>query len=80
MKFNITGDDDVQQAASTFVKAMEELHLKRRIDVWEMLAGFSITQLFSWLIHYHQLPCHMKYSLNDQAKTSQVNSEYLVDV
>lgn len=31
---HITGNKDVQQAASTFVKALEELDFKRCIDVY----------------------------------------------
>lgn len=43
IELSITGDGDVQQAASTFVNAREEPDLKRCMDVWETFAGFMQT-------------------------------------
>lgn len=43
----------MQQAAFTFSKAMEELDMKGRINVWESPAGLSIMQMFPFHIHYH---------------------------
>lgn len=39
---NIIWDDDVQQAAFTFVKALEELKLNRRINACKTRDGFPI--------------------------------------
>lgn len=64
----ITGDDDVQLAASIFVESMEELFFEHRTDVWEMPAGFSILQTFLRYICYHLSTCHLKYSLYGQKK------------
>lgn len=47
-QLDITGDDDVMQAAFFFVKGIEELDLYRCINVWETPARFTIMGTF-WL-------------------------------
>lgn len=65
---NITAENDVPQAASTNVEAIEELDLRRFVSVREKPAGFSTTQTF--LLHklYHVSIYHTEYSLYDQAQ------------
>lgn len=58
-----TGEEDVQQAASTFRNAMEDQDLKRPIDVWKMPPGFSIMQSFPLHTLYHPLPYYIEYAL-----------------
>lgn len=60
-----TEDDDVQQAAFTFVQSMENRDLSRRIDVWERLAGFSIIREFPLYVLYHPSPFCIEYSQYD---------------
>lgn len=55
-ELDITGDDNVQEAASTFVKAIKKLDLKRHIDAWKTPAGFPSMKCFHWIkspIHRH---------------------------
>lgn len=66
-KLNIFGDDDVQQAASTFVEGMEELELKRRKAVWEKPNIFSGIQTYSVQNLYAISMYHMKDALYGQA-------------
>lgn len=65
---DIIGDNDVQQAASIFVKKMEEVDLKFCIDVWETHNGFPIIQAFSLFIVYYLSIYHMEHYLHEQAK------------
>lgn len=64
----ISGDDEAQRAASTFVNAMKELDFKRRVDVCDTLAGVCIMQMFPRHILFHQSTNYMEYALYDQAK------------
>lgn len=57
------GDDDVQQTASPFVKAIAELHQKRHNDVWETTAGFPIKQTFLLHILHHLSTYHIEFFL-----------------
>lgn len=70
---DITGDDNVQQAAFTFFNVMEELELKHCIDVWEMPAGFPIMQILSLHILHNPSTYHLGFSLHDQAKNIPAN-------
>lgn len=79
-EWDITGNDDVVQAAPTFVKAMEELDLKCRVDVWETPVVFRGMQTFPLHILYHLLTFHTKNALYDQTEKSQPIFGYLVGV
>lgn len=47
---------------------MEELDLKRRINIRDASAGLPIMQTFSLHILHHVATYHMVYDRNDQAK------------
>lgn len=70
---NTTEERYLYQAASTFVKAVEELNRKRRFDVWETPARIPIIETFPLHIFYHLSTYRMKYSLIYQAKTIPTN-------
>lgn len=64
----ITGDDHVQQAALTFINAMESLDQKRRIDISETSTIFSIVQTVLLHILYHLGIYHTVNSFFAQAE------------
>lgn len=59
MEPNIAEDGDVQQAASGFDEAMEELDLKLCIDVLGTLSTFPVLQMFSLRLLYHRSTQHI---------------------
>lgn len=63
-----TGNDDVQQATSTFVKTLDDLNLKRRIDVLETPVEFLSMQTFSLHLLYYLTTHHKENSQDDYAK------------
>lgn len=77
----MTGADDVQRATATFDKGMEELDLKRRIDIWETPAGYSIRQTFLLYTLRHVSTYHMEKIFSMvRLNTLQSIIEHLVDV
>lgn len=72
-ELDITGEDDVQQAAPTFVNAMEGLDVKRRIVVQETPNGFFILLPVSLHVLYHLTTYPMENALYDQAKNISAN-------
>lgn len=72
-----TGDEDVLQPTSIFVKSMEKLAFNRQIDVWETHVGFPIMQKFSLNILYHLWTYYMKYDLYDHSK---INPNQSMDI
>lgn len=47
-KSHISGEDNMQHASLTYVKAMEALAVKRRINEWRTFYGFLTTPQFSF--------------------------------
>lgn len=64
-KSDITADEDLQQANFTFVYAMEELYLKRLIDVQEVTADFRLCKLFSCIysIIFQHITCNIFFTI-----------------
>lgn len=63
----------MQLAVFTYVKAMEELDLKSRIDAWKNSAGFPVMQTFPLSIFFHLSTCHIESSPYEQAKSNPAN-------
>lgn len=53
-KSYIDGDEEVCRSADVYVKAMEEIEMRKRLNLWEVPEGLPSMQTFSRHMLYHQ--------------------------